>query len=286
MNRRRLLLLGAQALVAGPALAEAGEGNAGGYGLLVDTTRCVGCQACEVACADAHGLPRPAVSPTSDPPARGAERGLCPSTATALTVVQRLEVRDHGTVWAKKSCLHCLEPACAAACPEEALTASDSGAVLHHAERCVRCRRCAHACPFDAIRFAEETGVVSKCDLCHERLQQGQPPACAQVCPQGAVSFARRDALLEAARARFAAAPGRYLDRIFGRRELGGTSVLLIAGTPFGQLSLPAGLGASPATVPGGGSGLLRSLPWAAGAALAPLLLLHALRSRGREEGA
>ncbi len=289
MNRRRLLLLGAQALVIAPAWADAPTSLTEGYGLLVDTTRCVGCQACEVACADAHDLPRPEVSPYTDRPVRGPGRPTRSVTAGAPTVVQRYHSRG-GPVWAKKSCMHCLDPACVAACPAAAMVRASSGAVLHHPERCVRCHRCAQACPFDAVRFSAAGGTVSKCDLCHDRATRDQPPACAEICPQGAVSFGRRSALLELARSRMAASPGRYQERILGRREVGGTGVLVVSGVPFAALAYPSTLGATPAqafTAAAGDapSGIAASLAWAVGAALIPLLLFRMQRAPRPEQG-
>jgi formate dehydrogenase iron-sulfur subunit len=100
------------------------------------------------------------------------------------------------------------------------------------------------ACPFSVPRY-EWTKVlprVRKCDLCAERLANGQSTACAEVCPTGATLFGERDQLVQVARERIAASPKEYVPHIYGLEEVGGTSVLLLSDVPFDKLGLPGGL--------------------------------------------
>ncbi len=278
MNRRRFLKLG----VAGAAASAVLPGRAGrawaaeealSYGLLVDLTRCMGCQACEVFCADTHSLPRPPVTPGGDLAPQRPSGAFCPTTVDQFVVIQRLHDGRGGSVWARKSCAHCLEPACAPACPTGALTQSAAGPVTQQPGRCRGCHRCTMACPLGVPRVSHgaEGPLVSKCDLCAARLSQGSVPACAEVCPEGATTFGTRGALLDEARRRMAADPERYHGHIFGRRELGGLGVLVLSGVSFDTLGFPRDLGTEPAGFDGAMS-WLGELPWLAGATLLPLL--------------
>jgi formate dehydrogenase iron-sulfur subunit len=274
VNRRRFLGVGlASAATAGWSGGAWAAEEAESYGLLVDLTRCMGCQACEVSCADVHGLRRPSVKPNGDSAPQSPDAPFSPTTAERLMMIQRLAKDDGGSVWVRKSCTHCLEPACAAACPTGAIERSPAGPVVPVPSRCRGCHRCSVACPLDMPRTVhrEEGPRVAFCDLCALRVSRGGLPACAEVCPESAVTFGTRRALIEEARRRMAESPGRYDPHIFGRRELGGMGVLTIAGVPFEALGFPTDLG-NEAPVLSAGGDLARALPWLAGAAVLPLL--------------
>jgi formate dehydrogenase iron-sulfur subunit len=189
--------------------------------LLIDTTRCIGCRSCEVACKQTHGLP--------DEP----EPEL---SATALTVVQ--ERHNH---FVRRLCMHCQEPACASVCPVAALRKTPAGPVVYEADRCIGCRYCMLACPFSVPRYewSRVAPFVKKCDLCAERLAAGEVPACVEACPVGAVVFGDRDELLAEAHRRLREDPN-YTQHVFGEFEVGGTSVLFLSDVPFEQLGLTA----------------------------------------------
>jgi formate dehydrogenase iron-sulfur subunit len=194
------------------------------HGMLFDSTLCVGCGACSAACKEQNGLP-PSIE----------ER----TTAYTWTTVER---------WAgvnvRRLCMHCLTPTCASVCPVGAMTKTAAGPVVYDSALCIGCRYCIVACPFDVPKYQwdQPVPVVGKCVMCAPRLAAGQSTACATVCPTGATLFGERDALVREARARIAREPSRYVDRVYGLDEAGGTSVLLLAGVPFGQLGLPAHL--------------------------------------------
>lgn len=189
-------------------------------GLLVDTTRCVGCQACSAACKEQNNLP-----PTIEPH----------TTAYTWTTVE-----NHGGVNVRRLCFHCETPTCASVCPVGALTKSASGPVMYDGSLCIGCRYCIMACPFGVPKYQWDRAVpvVGKCIMCAPRVASGLPTACASVCPTGATVFGERDALLRVARARIAQDPDLYVSHVYGEREAGGTSVLMLSSTPFANLGL------------------------------------------------
>lgn len=196
--------------------------------LLFDSTRCVGCEACAAACKEANGLP-PAIEPRL--------------TAATWTVVE-----PRAGAFVRRMCMHCEVPTCASVCPVEAFTKDPAGPVRYDAGRCIGCRYCIMACPFDAPRYQWDRTlpIVQKCTLCAPRLAAGQAPACASVCPTGATTFGDRHDLITVARARLQAAPRAYTPAIYGLEEVGGTSVLLLAGMPFSRLGLRTDLPLAP----------------------------------------
>jgi len=230
--------LGAAAATAATAAvcgtARAAEGGASdGVGMLVDTTQCVGCRACEAACAEANGLPEP-------PPGEAVFAARRDTSATAFTVVNRTEKAPGVYRHAKKQCMHCVSPACASACPVRAMDKLPEGPVVYHPARCMGCRYCMLACPFDVPKYeyGSVTPRVRKCDFCAERQARGEKPACAEVCPSGALTFGRRAELLEVAKARIYTNPDRYRRRVYGETEAGGTGWLYLTDVEPELLSL------------------------------------------------
>lgn len=190
------------------------------WGLLLDTTRCIGCGACAAACKEQNALPLEIEERT---------------TAYTWTTVE-----SRNGVNVRRMCMHCLTPTCVSVCPVGALSKTASGPVVYDSAKCIGCRYCVMACPFDVPKYQWDSTVpvVGKCVMCAPRLAAGQPTACASVCPTGATLFGERDALIAEARSRIAAAPDRYVDHIYGLDEAGGTSVLMISSVPFAQLGL------------------------------------------------
>jgi Fe-S-cluster-containing dehydrogenase component len=209
--------------------------------VLVDTTRCVGCRACEAACSESNGLPGPEMA--GDDRVFDSRRDMGPD---AFTVVNRYRPVAGGgdDRFVKTQCMHCLEPACASACPARALEKNAHGQVVYNGDRCLGCRYCMMACPFEVPRFeyAKAVPYVKKCTFCADRQAQGLPPACAEVCPSGALTFGRRAELLEEAKTRIYQNPGAYAHHVYGEHEAGGTSWLYISDVPLDQIGLRAGL--------------------------------------------
>lgn len=248
INRRAFLgsmaAIGGTALLGHPAEAyEKPKGWPDRYGMLTDLTACVGCRSCERACNEANALPAPEV-PFDD--ARVFEEERRP-TASAYTVVNRYENPDNPDrpVFRKVQCNHCNEPACATACPAHAYSKTPEGAVLYDEDLCFGCRYCMVACPFYVPAYDYESAFrprIVKCVLCFDRIKEGKVPACAEVCPAGAVTFGKRSDLLKLAKARIEKEPGKYIDHVYGETEAGGTGWLYISGMPFEELGFPTNL--------------------------------------------
>ena len=227
---------GAGLLPAGEA--RAAEGVLDGPAVLVDTTLCVGCRGCEAACAEANALP--------EPPSGDAVFGSLRKTSeTSLTVVNRFEGPDAAPHYAKRQCMHCVEPACASACPVRALDKKPGGPVAYHKERCMGCRYCLVACPFEIPKYeyAKAIPAVRKCTFCAARQAEGKAPACTSVCPSGALTFGKRGELLEIARQRIYQNPGQYVSHVYGEHEAGGTSWLYITDVAFEKLAFATDVG-------------------------------------------
>lgn len=212
-------------------------------GVLHDITRCIGCRKCEAACQRVNELPAPA-RPFDDLSVLDTERR---TDAGTFTVVNRYPgAQGQSPVFVKKQCNHCDEPACASACFVRALRKAATGAVVYDASLCVGCRYCMIACPFNipAYEYDEPlTPRIRKCHLCQPRLEEGLLPGCVEACPKEALTFGPRAALVKEAHRRIAAHPARYVDHVYGEREMGGTGWLYLAGQPFGQLGMREDLG-------------------------------------------
>ncbi len=233
---------------------------------LIDTTKCIGCRSCQVSCKQWNGLE--AVK-TSAPAAGLGLQNPVTLSAKTFTVVTSSEIADPKApggmryVFAKRQCMHCEEPACASACPVTAMAKTKEGAVVYDDAKCIGCRYCMWACPF-GVPTAEWDSLapkIRKCTQCYDRAGQPAPeerngqklsdedrtrfaaaqavPACVKQCPAGALQFGEREALLAEAKRRIAAHPDRYVDRVYGEKEAGGTGVLYLASVPFEQLGFP-----------------------------------------------
>jgi Fe-S-cluster-containing dehydrogenase component len=240
--------LGGSALVAPPAWANKEfSGWPNSFGCLTDLTLCVGCRRCEQACNEANNLPPPE---TAFDDAAAFKHRRRPD-ARAYTVVNRYEnpKKKDQPIYRKVQCNHCMEPACATACPVRAYTKTPEGAVRYDESLCIGCRYCMTACPFNAPAFDYASALepkIVKCTLCHDRVKNGGMSACVEACPSGALTFGKRDELLKIARDRIAKRPKDYVDHIYGEHEVGGTNWLYISSVPFAQLGFPTGLPKTP----------------------------------------
>ena len=193
--------------------------------ILTDVTKCIGCRECVAACKTWNKLDQESKKRWS------LDDGLSARNWTSII--------EKDGVFVRKQCRHCLEPACASACPVGALHKTDTGAVIYDKEKCLGCRYCMMACPYGIPRYDWDQAVpyVKKCILCYDRIKEGKQPACTEVCPVQATIFGERDELIREARRRIEAEPNRYADHIWGETEVGGTSVLYIAKNDLSFLS-------------------------------------------------
>jgi formate dehydrogenase iron-sulfur subunit len=241
LDRRKLLKLaaaaGATAALPGPggARASLSRPSKDARAVLVDTTNCVGCRSCEMACAEANKLP--------DPPGDVDFESPRTSGPDQFTVVNKGTVKSPGgdDRFAKTQCMHCVEPACASGCVVRALEKTKNGPVIYHADRCLGCRYCMVACPFGVpkYQYGKVAPIVRKCTFCAERQAEGKLPACVEACPNNALTFGPRARILEEAKTRIFGSPGKYVPRIYGEEEAGGTSWLYISDVPLESLRLP-----------------------------------------------
>jgi len=255
ISRRQFLgwlgAAGAGASVANRAEAASNmqfAGFPGSFGILHDTTRCIGCRKCEEACSDVNELPVPE-QPFDDLSVLEQERR---TRSDAYTVVNRFKGKENPLpVFVKKQCNHCLEPACASACFVRALRKVKTGAVIYDASLCVGCRYCMIACPFNIPTYEYDeplTPRVTKCTMCHPRIEKGLLPGCVEKCPKEALTFGPREKLIKTARQRIEKHPDTYIDHIYGENEMGGTSWMTIAGTPFSEIGMREDLGTQTAS--------------------------------------
>ncbi len=138
------------------------------YGFVIDNRKCIGCHACTVACKSEHdvaiGVNRTWVKQT--------EKGVYPNTRRVFSVLR---------------CNHCTDAPCVTICPTEALFTRDDGIVDFDNRRCIGCKSCMQACPYDALYINPDTNTAAKCNYCAHRVDIGLEPACVNVCPEHAI---------------------------------------------------------------------------------------------------
>lgn len=175
------------------------------YGFFTDTSVCIGCKACEVACKEWNQLP-------GNAPAFG--DGYDNTGALDSENWRHVNFIDNvpdltsgpgqGAAWLMMSdvCKHCQHASCMDVCPTNAIIRTEFDTVYIQPDVCNGCRDCIAACPYDVIGFSESSGVVQKCTLCYDRLQGGMEPACAKACPTDSILFGTVEELRATARRR------------------------------------------------------------------------------------
>ena len=238
MDRRDFLKsLALASTAAAPAFGRSTQkvAPADAAGLLYDSTRCIGCKACVVACRESGGLP-----PSKTDGLHDVQTEL---DATTRNVIKLWKDEKNPSVFAfmKQQCMHCIDPACVSVCMIGALKKREQGADTYDKDVCIGCRYCQVACPFNVPKFEWQSATpkIVKCELCPERRAQGKLPACVEVCPRQAVIYGRRTELLEEAHRRIDAESTRYQPSVYGEEEMGGTQVLYLSAVPFTRLGLP-----------------------------------------------
>jgi Fe-S-cluster-containing dehydrogenase component len=250
INRRdfikQLAGIGGIALFAKDANVWAGEQTTtlrDSLGVLVDTTLCVGCRSCEKACNQINQeLPRKTPQSFNDNSVFDKRRRM---TADSYTVVNRYNNPGNSgnPVYVKFQCMHCADPACVSACIVGALTKESNGAVKYDPWKCIGCRYCMVACPFQVPAYEYNnatTPQVGKCTFCFEkRTSKGKAPACVQACPMEVMTFGKKRELIKIAKKRIEKYPDRYIPHLYGEHELGGTSWLYLSSLSFEKIDFP-----------------------------------------------
>lgn len=247
-------------------------------GMLYDSTRCIGCKACMVACNKANDLP-----PDTALSGGLSQMPLDLNEKTKNIIKLYKDPKTGKHTFIKRQCMHCLDPACVSGCMLGALQKGPFGVVSYDASLCVGCRYCQMACPFNVPKFewSKTMPKIIKCEFCKERLAEGRPPACTEVCPTGAVIFGKYTDLLQDARARIDRHPELYVPKIYGETEVGGTQVLYLAHTDFAKLGLPD---YGPQPVPKGVRDVFQKIYQGIVPPVALYALLVAVLSRSRRE--
>ncbi len=270
IKRRDFLkgVAGGAAMVMAPGVVSARgkkQRLSGALGILYDSTLCIGCQVCMVACKKANNMPLEHY---------GAQKiwdNPIDLSAKTLNVIKEYEngnrtTKDsevNGYAFVKRQCMHCVDPSCVSACPASALTKDKkTGIVNYNIDACIGCRYCEVACPFNIPKFqwAEPFPQIVKCQLCNHLIAKGGMPACCSECPTGASVYGPVDILLKEAKRRQKMEPGksydypvssitssetakhkaaRYIPHVYGETEAGGTQTLMLAGIPFNKLGMP-----------------------------------------------
>lgn len=148
------------------------------WGFVFDQEKCIGCNACQMACKDHYDL----------------EAGLFFRRAVTVQITE-----DGINRWVHYSgaCNHCADPACVKHCPTGAYYVREDGTVGHHPEKCIGCGTCTWACPYGAPHISPRRGISMKCTSCPERRAEGRKPLCVEACLTHCLSFADLDALPE-----------------------------------------------------------------------------------------
>ena len=246
-------------------------GYPGAFGVLFDSTRCIGCRKCEAACNRVNQMPPPD-RPFDDLQVLEKTRR---TSARTYTIVNRYDSTSaaKGPLYRKMQCNHCLEPACASACFVSAFSKTETGAVVYDASVCVGCRYCMIACPFEIPTYEYDkvlTPRIQKCTFCYlPRITKGRLPGCVEICPTEALTFGQRSELIRVGRERIRRFPQRYVDHIYGEHEMGGTSWMYLSAVPFREIGMRDDLGITPA--PRLTKGALSAVPVVVG--LWPVLL-------------
>lgn len=223
--------------------------------VLCDANKCIGCRGCQAACKQWNENDE--IIPVEENGVQSVNRGSYENppqlSAQTWTKVRFTEVEDAGVlhwVFTKIQCMHCEHPACAAACLVGALQKTEDGPVVYDDGKCIGCRYCMVACPFGVPTYDWDKPMpwIRKCVFCADRLGAGMEPACVKTCPTNALKFGEREELIAEAHERIAAAPGKYVDHIYGEKEVGGTSWLYLSPVPFEKLGFPT-LGSEPVTI-------------------------------------
>jgi formate dehydrogenase iron-sulfur subunit len=198
--------------------------------ILVDVTKCIGCEKCVEACIKKNDL-------NLDRSYFDRETSRDGLSADRLLSIKKIDTNR----LARYSCMHCLDPACVSACIVGGITKSKEGPVIYDPDKCIGCRYCMLACPFHIPRYEwnNTKPFMKKCNMCYDRIKENKLPACVEACPQNAIIFGERNELLKHARSIINSNRNKYLHHVWGQKEYGGTSVLYISDIDLTKMGWP-----------------------------------------------
>lgn len=198
---------------------------------LIDASKCIGCKACQVACAEWNDLKEEI----------GTNVGVYDNpqdlTANTWTLMRFAEVEpaadsfDFEWLIRKDGCMHCAEPGCLAACPSPgAIVQHANGIVDFVSEHCIGCGYCIAGCPFNIPRISKKDNRAYKCTLCSDRVAVGLEPACVKTCPTGCITFGTKEEMITHAEGRIADLKSRgYANAgLYNPAGVGGTHVMYV----------------------------------------------------------
>jgi formate dehydrogenase iron-sulfur subunit len=198
---------------------------------LIDASKCIGCKACQVACAEWNDLKEEI----------GTNVGVYDNpqdlTANTWTLMRFAEVEpaadsfDFEWLIRKDGCMHCAEPGCLAACPSPgAIVQHANGIVDFVSEHCIGCGYCIAGCPFNIPRISKKDNRAYKCTLCSDRVAVGLEPACVKTCPTGCITFGTKEEMITHAEGRIADLRSRgYANAgLYNPAGVGGTHVMYV----------------------------------------------------------
>jgi formate dehydrogenase iron-sulfur subunit len=191
---------------------------------LYDATKCTGCRGCQLACKQWNQLPAKQTENRGtyqNPP------DLQPNT-WLLMRFQEISDGNGGVKWLfrKDACMHCTDAACVKVCPSGALYHTQYGTVGLDQSKCIGCKECIYACPFDVPRYDPATDKIAKCDMCFSRVDNALDPACVKACPTGALQFGDKASMMKLVEARVKELDGKAT--VYGDKFVGGTHMVYI----------------------------------------------------------
>lgn len=199
-------------------------------GFFTDTSLCIGCKACEVACKEWNSLPADNPLELTGESFDNTSRLSASTWRHVAFIEQKVPAKEpdgaEGIKWLMSSdvCKHCTHAACLDVCPTGALFRTEHGTVVVQQDICNGCGYCVSACPYGVIDQRPNDGRAFKCTMCYDRLGVGEEPACAKACPTQSIQYGELDELRERADARVAELHERGVDeaRLYGRDPEGG----------------------------------------------------------------
>jgi len=193
------------------------------YVKLYDGSKCTGCRGCQLACKQWNQLPAKQTENTGtyqNPPE------LQPNTWMLMRFQETSN--GNGVKWffRNEACMHCTDAGCVTVCPSGALYYTKYGTVGLDRDKCIGCKECIFACPFEVPKYDPATDKVAKCDMCLSRIENDMIPACVKACPTGALLFGEKKKMLQVAAARAKELGGDA--SVYGDKFVGGTHFVYI----------------------------------------------------------